>query len=92
MNKMEIACTDFFTKTPEEKEEIINKMVSSLDDFVTKYSPPLLGFMKTIELTQSFIERKIDEEKYEIAHVATQAFTLFRQKHANTNITELCQH
>jgi hypothetical protein len=48
--------------------------------------------MKLISHRGNINGKKINEENYEIAHVATQAFTLFRQKHANTNITELCQH
>lgn len=89
MNKLETALQNFFEKTPEEKEQLVNRMVVFLESYIDRYEPKLLGFMKTIELTQSSITKNIDNDKFELAHVQTEAFNRIREKYSKINITDI---
>ena len=89
MNKVEIACKNFFDKSEDEKNKVINTMVAFLDQEIHKHEPLMLGFLKTIELAQSFISKRIGEEKYEMAHVMNEAFKRIREKHGKTKITDI---
>ena len=89
MNKLYTALQNFFEKTSEEKDKVINKMFDFLELEINRHEPKLLGFMKTIELTQSSIIKNIDNDKFELAHVQTEAFNRIREKYGKINITDI---
>jgi hypothetical protein len=89
MNKLETALQNFFEKTSEEKDKVINKMVDFLDLEINRHEPRMLGFLKMIELTQSSIAKNIENDKYELAYVQTQAFNRIREKYGKTKIEDI---
>jgi hypothetical protein len=89
MDKLEISLQNFFEKTSEEKDEVINKMVNLFDLEINRHEPRMLGFLKMIELTQSLIVKNIENNKYELAYVQTQAFNRIREKYSETKIDKI---